>query len=306
MIEIGLCADENFAMPCGVCITSIFESNKDHKIRVHILTDGFSDESVKRFNRTAERYNQIVKIYTIDSQEIDSLPIHIDRYSVMTYARFMFPTTLSKDVTKLIYLDCDIIVAGDIVALWNTDITNYACACTPDVCANDIRVYNRLEKYDFTYVNAGVLIFNLLEWRKNNIRLKCVEFLNTYPERCLLQDQDAINAVLYNNIKHIDIKYNVTTLHINNNNDLYNQICIHKRFWQSIESARENPIIIHYATCIKPWHKEYMYPIKEHFIETLRISEWRDSKIQYKNKGVKKILYWHIIKFLKSVKSKIF
>lgn len=61
MIEIGLCSDENYAMACGVCITSIFESNKNSKFRVHILTNGFTDSTIQRFEQTAKNMIKLLK-----------------------------------------------------------------------------------------------------------------------------------------------------------------------------------------------------------------------------------------------------
>ncbi len=52
MINIGLCADENFAMPFGVCLTSLFESNKNEPITVHVITQGFSDKTLSRIRKT--------------------------------------------------------------------------------------------------------------------------------------------------------------------------------------------------------------------------------------------------------------
>ena len=50
MIHIGLCADERFALPFGVCLTSILESNKDNEIVIHVLTKGFKEETIAKIN----------------------------------------------------------------------------------------------------------------------------------------------------------------------------------------------------------------------------------------------------------------
>ena len=42
MIHIGLCTDNRYAMPCGVCVTSLFENNKDEEITVYVLEKGLT------------------------------------------------------------------------------------------------------------------------------------------------------------------------------------------------------------------------------------------------------------------------
>ncbi len=161
MIEIGLCADENFAMPCGVCITSIFESNKNSKIRIHILTNGFSDHSIQLLNQTAKKYNQIIDVYKIDSLVLQGLSIMEGRYPIMIYARLLFPQILDKNISKLIYLDCDIIVVDSITELWNTPFNNKVCLAVTAGNADDMTRLNRINTYSHTYVNSGVIFMNL-------------------------------------------------------------------------------------------------------------------------------------------------
>ena len=70
MIHIGLCADEKFSIALGVCMTSIFESNKGSDVMVHILTKAFLEKTIEKINRTMEIYHQEVKIYQIDDIKI--------------------------------------------------------------------------------------------------------------------------------------------------------------------------------------------------------------------------------------------
>lgn len=305
MIEIGLCADEGYAMPCGVCITSIFESNKENKIRVHILTDGFSDESIKRLNRTAERYNQTIEIHKIDASLFKDLPTR-GHFTLMVYARLLFPQVLDSKIDKLLYLDCDITVVKDIKELWDTDITEYACGCVPGMYANDIRVHNRLEVYDFTYVNSGVILMNLNRWREDNIGNRCIEFALNNPEKCPYVDQDAINAVLHNEIKLLSFRYNLPpSLSSGKQKERW---MIHKKYWPEIDNARQNLVIIHYPSRVKPWHKELKFRSDEttaryYFLETLKISEWSDYKLRYKHKGLRLILFYLRTRYLHKIQS---
>ena len=286
MIEIGFCADNNYAMPCGVCITSIFEHNKDNKIRVHILTNGFSEENKLRFQKTAEKYNQIIDIYIIDEKLLEGLPIISKRFSIMTYARLFFHDILDKSIDKVLYLDSDIYVAGNIVDLWNTDITDYAVGAIPDVCADDICDQNRIETYT-PYINAGVLLMNLAKWREKNFTYKCIDFALT--KKTQMQDQDAINAVMGDNMYYLNMKYNLMIYYYQNPTS---KLRLHKKRWSELEEAKKNPSVLHYTAAIKPWHKEYDLPKQDIYIDMIRKSQWSDYKIKYRNTGIQLLKYY--------------
>lgn len=46
-MEIVCSADNNYVMPTGIMLTSLFENNKDEVIRVHLLDGGLTSESKK-------------------------------------------------------------------------------------------------------------------------------------------------------------------------------------------------------------------------------------------------------------------
>lgn len=278
MIEIGLCADENFAMPCGVCITSIFENNKANKIRIHIITEGFSKESIHRFENTAAIYSQSIIIHKIDASVFDGMPI-TEVYPRSIYFRLLFPKILQDSIAKLIYLDCDVIVRQDIREMWDTDVSDYGVGCIWDQKGEDIKHKNRIEITNI-YLNSGVLLMNLKWLRKYDFTYKCMKYISDYPNRCVNPDQDAINVVLKNNFLFIHPKYNMQQLYLLKKNDLY----LGCDKWSLIDEAINDPVIIHYTGIFKPWHKECEHPMKNLFIEMMSVSKWSQYKISYRYK----------------------
>lgn len=302
MIEIGFSCDEGYAMATGVCITSIFESNRDNKVRVHILTNGFSKETLNRFEQTAKKYNQSIEIYNIDTTEIGNLHIRSGSHvTSMAYARLQFPYVLENSIEKLLYLDGDMIVIGNLEELWNTNINNYYCLAVPDLFADDIVTHNRIGVYDKPYVNSGMLVMNLRKWRNEKITEKCIEFIKGYPKDNPFHDQDAINGVLGENIGLIHPKYNfITSLLFRDRKKL----SMHKKRWHALDEAQNNPVVIHYAAPIKPWHKEFNHPIISYFLENKKKSFWSDSKITRKYKGLD-MLIRNIVPLLRKLKQSL-
>ena len=117
---------------------------------------------------------------------------------------------LPKELDRVLYLDCDLIVCKSIRSLWNTDISSNSVGAVYDGGTDDMRTYNRL-KYDirYGYYNAGVLLVNLSYWREHYISDKLLDFISQYPERLLYWDQDALNSILIQSAKILPVEYNM-------------------------------------------------------------------------------------------------
>lgn len=83
---------------------------------------------------------------------------------------------------KLLYLDIDVMIAGDIGTLWNVDVSEYEYAAVK-------------EKYGCwlirpDYVNAGMLLLNVAKIRETGLLAKARELIRT--KKLLFADQSAI------------------------------------------------------------------------------------------------------------------
>ena len=63
---IVLAADDNYALPCGVCITSILTNNTSEDIRIAVLTKALNEDNERKLKQTASRFNRSIEIETID------------------------------------------------------------------------------------------------------------------------------------------------------------------------------------------------------------------------------------------------
>ena len=273
-MNIILCTDENYAMPCGVCITSIFENNKNEKCNIYILTNELKQSTISRFEQLSKIYGQKINIVKINTSLLNGLKVS-DRFRESIYYRFIIPDIINDD--KALYLDCDIIVTQNLTDLWNTDITDYACAVVEDQNGDDIRLHNRIEMYS-TYFNSGMLLMNLDYWRKNKLKKHLVDYVYQNPERCLYPDQDALNALLENKVIFLDYKYNYQELMTWSKEKLF----LHRSKWeQAHKYLNILPVIIHYTSSIKPWNVECNHCYKQYFIQYKGISPWATDKLKH-------------------------
>jgi len=97
-----------------------------------------------------------------------------------------YPKLLPK-LNKVIHLDVDTIVCDSLKDFWETDVTGKWIAAVPEYTA----VHSQLKLYGNIYYNAGVMLINLAQMRKDNISDTMAQFLNEVPQP--FADQDAWN-----------------------------------------------------------------------------------------------------------------
>lgn len=281
MKHIIFATDNNYAMPCMVAIASLLCNTDCKDCDIHILTEGFNSkntavlERLKRLFHGAKIQLDIVKENTTLNNAIVST-----RFPIANFFRLLIPSIFDFD--KVLYLDCDIIVNRDISDLWNTDISNHACAMVTDQDSEDITLHNRINSYEITYFNAGVLLMNLNYWREKKVAEKLFCFMKDYPERCLYPDQDAINAALGGNILELPCQYNVQE----NWYKPESMWKVHRRRWENIHNALQSPVIIHYTGHDKPWTKVCPHPLSTLYHKYLTLlTKHNDNADTAKYKG---------------------
>ncbi|MDR0961713.1 MAG: glycosyltransferase family 8 protein [Mediterranea sp.] len=274
MIHIACNIDANFTRHCAVTLVSLFHNNRESRFCVHIVTDYLPQGDRDILTDLAARTGNEVHFYVPESDLLQGFSIRAaeGRISMAAYYRCMLSSILPSTLEKVLYMDCDIIVETSIAELWNTDITEYAVACVEDIGSNEAERYQRL-CYDskYKYFNSGVLLINLNYWRQHQVDRQCITYFHTYPERIRFNDQDLLNAVLYQHTLYIPLKWNMQDGFYRYgmdrkapNPEAYRQELLH-------------PAILHY-TNKKPWHYDSMHPLRGEYFTYLDMTPWKGGR----------------------------
>lgn len=257
MMNIALCTDNNYVMPCMITIASFLHNHRNDRCKVFVLTTsgGVCLENIKKFKKLGDILGQEVVIKEISSSTVSGLT-ESNRFPKSIYFRFLLPDIL-QDADRVLYLDCDILVRENISDFYNTDLDGYACAAIEDQRGDDITIHNRILMFS-KYFNSGVLLMNLDYWRKNHVAQQLIEYLRKYPERCWFPDQDALNAVLEGKVKFMSYRYNLQGEMLSHR--CYLQLSAQK--WKDLDEAVSHPAIIHFTDINKPWYKECRHPYR--------------------------------------------
>ncbi|HDR0633103.1 General stress protein A [Pasteurella multocida] len=252
-MNILFISDDVYARHLVVTIKSILNNNgKD--ISFYIFDLGISEESKKDICDVVIASGNKVYFIFVNESDFNQFPSNIDYISLATYARLKATDYLPSSLNKIIYLDVDVLVFDSLETLWNIDISHYfAAACYDSFIENENHEHKKvisMSEREY-YFNAGVMVFNLEEWRKIDVFSRSLELLDIYPNQMIYQDQDILNILFKNKIYYLDCRFNFMP------NQLERIKQYHKGKLSNLHSLEKTtmPVAIsHYCGPEKAWH----------------------------------------------------
>lgn len=239
-IPIFYACDENYVKYTMVSIKSMIENaNPKNNYKIYILCTDVSNESLEKLSRLQ---NDFFSIEFVDMEEKmkdlkDSLPVR-DYFSMTTYYRMFIPQ-MFPELDKVVYIDSDTIVLGDIADMYNLDLgDNYVAAAQCQVIVQEeifsSYVENVLGMNYLEYFNAGVLVMNCKAFREIDLLKTFLELLDMYTF-VVAQDQDYLNLICKDKVLWMDSAWNMEV-------------------FGELPCKEEEMKIIHYNLSAKPWN----------------------------------------------------
>lgn len=305
IIHILCATDNNYAPYCGIMLTSLCESNRDCRFNVYVFLDGYlSEVNQRKYKKLEYKYSCKISFVHIDDKLISVCPVNRQRnvdnhtwVSKPTYYRLLAAKLLPIDVQKVIYLDCDIAVIGDIKPLWNVDLSGKAVAGVMD-CDEESNSKRLGLPSQSTYINAGVALYNLDYWREHHLSNRFFDFIREHESELLLMDQDAVNGLLCNQILCVPERYNFQVAFFSKAYwSLYSE-----EFRGTLVSENKRAAIVHYVGGLKPWdYRYYGSPYYTVWNKYRKMSFWKKNHVTsprmiYGRFLVKKVLFSKALK----------
>lgn len=289
-MNIVLATDNNFVQHCDVAMTSIMEHNKN--INFYIITDGLSEKNKKNLSDQVNKYNCTLDFLYVDKSIIDKLPMpksnNLKHISPATYYRLFVTELLPQNIEKLIYLDCDMIIRGDLNDLWNTNLNGYAMAAVyqNNNWAINNHTFDRLNiSSKRGYFNAGMLVINLKYWRDNNVQEKLLKYLHENYDKIVYHDQDVLNVILNKHTLSISPIWNMLTDFYKSLNKDINCGCVLISS-DKLETYKNNSKIIHFVSRPKPWEYACNHPLYKEYYKYLKKTIYKDYNPPIKIKNI--------------------
>lgn len=265
--------DSSYIKYCVVTLVSLFQNNEQGSIHAHIIAGNLSEDDKQVMHQELDRYGNRLTFYEAGDKIVENCPIsdETSRLSVATYYRIFLPVILPQSLSKVLYLDCDLVVETSVAELWQTDLSGYALGAADDCHCATREFYERLRyPEEHSYFNAGVLLINLDYWRKNHIMEKCIEYIETHPERLRFNDQDVLNGVLNDQWLRIPYKWNM--------HYYFRKTRMSEKALEEISRSFSTPAILHFMSSSKPWLPHCEHPLARRWFYYSDQTRWKGER----------------------------
>ncbi|MBS4462460.1 MULTISPECIES: glycosyltransferase family 8 protein [unclassified Facklamia] len=281
-MNIAMAVDYRMHEQVEVTIKSILKYHRD--VQFFLLNKNYPQEWFDHLNNELRSFDSVIHNRVIHSQAYEQLYTY-HYVTEATFYRYHISELVEED--KVLYLDADIVVTGDLRAFYDTNITGYAIAAAAD----PIVAYMHQRK-EF---NAGVMLVNNKKWREKKVLNQALK-LHSDPNVSLTDaDQSVLNFLFRDEWLEVDETYNY-------------QIAASYPVIRK-DKSWERRLIIHYTTAAKPFSQrkigrkrglklllkghitfedflknEFTVPYADEWYQVEKLN-WEDIKKQYDNEN---------------------
>ena len=273
-LRIIYASDDNYVGLTAISAVSLLKHNPG--AHIHLLGCNLKPEAVDLVRSRVERHSGVFT-YLDASSAINKLKTTgaTSYVSYAVYARIFIPDLLPTETGKVLYLDCDTLVARSLDELFTIDLHGHPLALASDVIHPLYKKVISLPQ-DRPYYNTGVLLMDLAAWR----RAKCSERLSAELLRPHgknpLGDQDIIVRVLNDEIVPLDRRWNFLSQYI-------------------LQCRTDKPAIYHFSgnTLGRPWFTSSKHPLRESYRQAAAEAGLSEVAEQHRPLPLEyKVQYW--------------
>ena len=265
-IAICYATDEKYASLLGVSLLSLLEhASPENFYDIVVLYRWLSEKSKKRLEAFAQTVpNASIRLYdmSVYAEKYEGKLMVRAWWGIETWFK-IFLAEVFRHYARVLMLDVDTIIEEDVAKLHRTRMGNQWVAGCRDL--KIIRLARQDERFQAdckrklgldeqsmrkSYINAGVLLCNIREWKKCKVGEKLLNVALDVPEggwRFL--EQDVLNSVCHEHIFFLNQTWDTYPL----DNEVGDNDPADAGAWRK---ACEKPRIIHYVIgsgLSKPW-----------------------------------------------------
>lgn len=230
-ITIAMASDHTYLAPMQTTIKSVMYHNQN--VRFYIINTDIPQEWFYNLQRYLEPLHSSIIDKKIDAHSFDNFAAPGAYVSYMAYGRLLIPQLIPDD--KVLYLDSDTIVAGNLRKLFQTDLQGHYVAAVRDCVIDGF--------------NSGVMLINNAKLKQNNDKIKHL-FAAGQNQSNQQADQSALNAIFGEDYLSLDDRYNYM---IGSERDLFYHPDQAGDFFDRLKQI-QSPVIYHFTSADKPWN----------------------------------------------------
>lgn len=243
--------DEGYLQPLKVALTSIYDQHSNQKIRIWLIHEVISERNQQELTSFVTNLGWEMHFIKADGTIWEEAPT-VERYPKEMYFRLLAGQILPPEITKVLYLDPDILVINSLDELWNLDLNDYLFAAATHKRMLDLTTkFNQIRlDTDHGYYNSGVMLINLVKARELVDWADIQAVIGKFNKLLMLPDQDILNH-LYGKYA-LEIPEEVW----NYDTRLYTTYLAKSFGKQNIQWVMQHTSILHFCGKPKPWNEK--------------------------------------------------
>ncbi|MCX7344483.1 MAG: glycosyltransferase family 8 protein [Alphaproteobacteria bacterium] len=236
---VAYCFDRHFAPYAAVSTLSVITSSKT-PVAIYWCVDQRDTQHLTPYieaigKKTAAK----IHVVPVDIGEFLAWKT-VHHFTPATYLRLLLPEVLPLD--KLIYIDADTLVLGDLSDLFAIDLGERVLAGVPDPAG--ARVSKIARAAGDPYLNTGIMLMDTARMRREGSLARCREIYRDFEREITWVDQCIINKYAEHRKLALPEKWN--------------RLCFSNALSPDESKrilSRENTRVLHFLGPIKPWQE---------------------------------------------------
>lgn len=286
-------SNDGYACHLAASLYSLLETNTQvPELDIYVLSVGMCEQYQEQLKALAGEFKRTLTVVELGDLK-ERFPYEIDTrgFDISAMGRLFAPEVLPETVERILYLDCDTIVRGDVTPLYEMDLQgNPAGMVMEPTVYQEMKDSIGLTRED-PYFNSGVILMDLRQWRRKRVLQNLLDFYGACSGNLFACDQDTLNGALAGKIASLPPKYNFFTNYRYFHYHTLKNLCpaYEQVGKEAFKEAKRSPVILHYLGDERPWiagnHNHY----RKFYEEALSKTAWKDTpKVEGKR------LYMHL------------
>jgi lipopolysaccharide biosynthesis glycosyltransferase len=284
VIHIAIYLDEGYAVPATVLVRSMLDNlGPSPAVHLHVLGLGLRDTTKRTMATSWPADRVVVHWVDVDWRDYEGVYLPTGYLSSAAYARLLIDRYLPADVEKVLTIDSDGIVLGDIAELWRLAPRRSCLMAVRDSFVRTLSddtsefIQRGCNTPDAPYFNSGLMLIDTKRWRDLGVAQRCFELASRHPGKAVIGDNSLLNAVLAGDWEPLPLRWNCNTRHLAIHS--YPSIRGHVHAPAEVADALRHPGFLHFVSGRKPWDARWYHPDGEIYRRSVAQTEWRDQHL---------------------------
>lgn len=278
-IHVAIYLDEGYAVPATILVQSMLDNlGSSPPVQLHVLGLGLVDATKHTMAAHWPADRVVVHWVDVDWRDYERVYLPTGYLSAAAYARLLIDRYLPADVDKVLTIDSDGVVLGDVAELWRLAPRRSCLMAVRDsfvrTLGDDASEWIQRDRgtSGAPYFNSGLMLVDRKRWRELGVEQRCFELASRHPGKAVIGDNSLLNAVLAGDWEPLPLRWNCCTRHLAIHS--YPSLRGHVHPPADVAEALRHPGFLHFVSGRKPWDARWYHPDGEIYRHYLAQTAW--------------------------------